>query len=176
MACPSRSTNRCARRCRTRRAWASPRNTPTPSRSFCRTAISTAKRFASTERFGSRRNRYFAAPLFAGRLRRIPWTSRGRSRRCGQAAQRDVERLRAWNVLSSPAHEREQDVAHVPALRGQRVGKAHRTLLVSGFFDDAGVLEAAQAVGKNIGRNTLVRFQHLAVGLLAAEQVADHQQ
>src|SRR6185437_3354450 len=82
---------------------------------------------------------------------------------------------RARYVPFAPAHEREQHAAQVLALGRQRVGVAHRALLIRRAADDACRFEALEAIREDVGGDAFGRIHELAVGALAMQQIAHYQ-
>src|ERR1700733_11288257 len=108
----------------------------------------------------------FRAPAARARRRRGKFAARRPPGQC------DSTRY----VLFAPTHKREQHLAQRAALRGKRVAVPNRTFLVRSAGDDAGTLEALEAIGKDVGWNALRRMSELAVGALAVQQVPHHEQ
>lgn len=89
---------------------------------------------------------------------------------------RFVQGSRTWYVPLAPSHEREQNVSQGPSLLAKRIGASNRTLLVHGTHDNPGIRQSLQAIGEDVGRDSLGRIQQLPVGAFAVQQVANDQQ
>ena len=79
-------------------------------------------------------------------------------------------------MLPAPAYQCENDITQVAALGRQRVRVTNGTFLICLARDDARVLEAREAIGKDVGRYSFGRLEDRSVGLFAVEQVADDEE